>query len=289
MKISTSLDHAIKIDKLSSRDAAKIMKKVGFEGIDLALCHDMSAPEKILAPGWADRVFADADAARAEGLEIAQCHLPYECPQDTVEEYAAVWTEALLHSLKIAHDAGAKIAVIHPITNLDDPEGTHKGNVKFFKGFIPYLEKYDMQLAIENVFVRRNARNIESYLNSGAELMAIVNEVNCDRIGTCFDTGHANIYRRKLGPMAREFGKKLFALHVNSNCSTIDEHLIPGIILPWCEKVSYDDFFVALREIDFKGFFNLEISSTVLPQGCAEPYLQIAAAVARQMADKVGI
>ena len=79
----------------------------------------------------------------------------------------------------------------------------------------------------------------------------------------------------------------LFALHVNSNCSTIDEHLIPGIILPWCEKMNYDDFYAALREIEFPGFFNMEISSTVLPKGCAEAYLHIAAAVARQMADQV--
>lgn len=287
MKISTSLDHAIKIDKVSSRESARIMKKVGFEGIDLALCHDMSDPANVLAPHWADRVFEDAEAARAEGLEIAQCHLPYECPQDTVHEYAEVWTEALIHSIKIAHDAGAKIAVIHPATCLGDPEATHRENVEFFRTFVPYLEKYDMQLAVENVFIRRNAKNMESYVGSAPELMAIINEVNCERIGICLDTGHANIYRHKPGEMVREFGKKLLALHVNSNCSTIDEHLIPGIILPWCEKMKYDDFYVALKEIEFPGFFNMEISSTVLPKGCAEAYLHIAAAVARQMADQV--
>ena len=287
MKISTSLDHAMKIDKVSARESAKIMKKVGFEGIDLALCHDMSDPAKVLAPQWADRVFEDAEAARAEGLEIAQCHLPYECPQDTVHEYAEVWTEALIHSLNVAHDAGAKIAVIHPATCLNDPEATHKENVEFFKAFVPHLEKLDMQLAVENVFIRRNAKNMESYVGSAPELMAILNEVNCDRIGICLDTGHANIYRHKPGEMVRAFGKKLFALHVNSNCSTIDEHLIPGIILPWCEKMNYDDFYAALREIEFPGFFNMEISSTVLPKGCGEAYLTIAAAVARQMADQV--
>ena len=287
MKISTSLDHVMKIDKVSARESARIMKKVGFQGIDLALCHDMSDPAKVLAPHWADRVFEDAEAARAEGLEIAQCHLPYECPQDTVHEYAEVWTEALVHSLNIAHDAGAKIAVIHPATCLNDPEATHKENVEFFKTFVPHLEKLDMQLAVENVFIRRNARNMESFVGSAPELMAILDEVNCDRIGACLDTGHANIYRHKPDAMAREFGKKLFALHVNSNCSTIDEHLIPGIILPWCEKMNYDDFYAALREIEFPGFFNMEISSTVLPKGCGEAYLTIAAAVARQMADRV--
>ena len=287
MKISTSLDHVMKIDKVSARESAKIMKKVGFQGIDLALCHDMSDPAKVLAPQWADRVFEDAEAARAEGLEIAQCHLPYECPQDTVHEYAEVWTEALIHSLNIAHDAGAKIAVIHPATCLNDPEATHKENVEFFKAFVPHLEKLDMQLAVENVFIRRNARNMESFVGSAPELMAILSEVNCDRIGICLDTGHANIYRHKPGEMVRAFGKKLFALHVNSNCSTIDEHLIPGIILPWCEKMNYDDFYAALREIEFPGFFNMEISSTVLPKGCGEAYLTIAAAVARQMADRV--
>ena len=63
--------------------------------------------------------------------------------------------------------------------------------------------------------------------------------------------------------------------------------IIPGIILPWCEKMNYEPFYEALREIEFPGFFNMEISSTVLPKGCGEAYLTIAAAVARQMADKV--
>ena len=71
MKISTSLDHAIKIDKVSSRESARIMKKVGFEGIDLALCHDMDAPEKVLAPHWADRVYEDADAACQDVHRVA--------------------------------------------------------------------------------------------------------------------------------------------------------------------------------------------------------------------------
>ena len=56
-----------------------------------------------------------------------------------------------------------------------------------------------------------------------------VQEINHPNLGMCLDTGHANIYRHKPGEMVRAFGKKLFALHVNSNCSTIDEHLIPGI------------------------------------------------------------
>ena len=77
MKISTALEHGMKIAGVDARESARMLKKAGFDGVDLAICHDQEDPKKILTKEWADVVYEKAEAIRAEGLEIAQCHLPY--------------------------------------------------------------------------------------------------------------------------------------------------------------------------------------------------------------------
>ena len=76
MKISTSCEHGIAAG-LSARESLKLMKQAGFEGIDLSLCRYMGEPEKFLTEEWTRAVLEKAHIAKEEGLEIAQCHLPY--------------------------------------------------------------------------------------------------------------------------------------------------------------------------------------------------------------------
>lgn len=48
MKISTSLSHGISIGRTSAAESAIMMKKVGFQGVDLSLCEYQTEPWKIL-------------------------------------------------------------------------------------------------------------------------------------------------------------------------------------------------------------------------------------------------
>ncbi len=290
MKISTSLAHGMNIAGVDARTSAKMMKKAGFDGVDLAVCHDQEDPKRILTPQWAEKVYRDAEALTAEGLEIAQCHLPYypghiDLPGDgSVRGYEEEWLEALLHTLDIAHEVGAKIAVIHPVTVMGKPEETIVGNIEMFRKFVPTLEKYDMKLAVENVFSRRRGRYADGYVGRADELLAIINGVDSEYVGACIDTGHARIFRLNQGNMARAIDKKLFALHVNGNAGG-DEHNIPFTFAGGAERTDYPAFCRALKAIGFKGYMNLELGPGRLPAMAAQPYLDLAAKIARALAD----
>ena len=287
MKISTSLDLAVQIDGVTWRESARMMKQAGFSGVDFSLCRDQETPEKQLSPAWMEDVRLRAASLKAEGLEIAQSHLPYvgshiQLPGGSgYDVFEAFALPGLLRSLEACGEIGCGLAVIHPYFHPTDGEATREGNLRLIEKLMPSLEKYDVKLALENIW---GMGYIDVGVSVGEDIMALIETVGSERVGACIDTGHANIFRLDIAAMARLYGKKLFALHINGNAGQ-DEHVIPYSMSGWCERMDFHAFSAALREIGFTGYYNLELSCGRLPKGVAQPFLNYAAAVARALAD----
>ena len=287
MKISTSLKLGARIDRVSFRESARMMKRAGFDGVDFSLCRDQTEPEKQLSPEWMQDVRLRAEALKAEGLEIAQCHLPYignhiERPGDGgYGDYEAFVLPGLLRALEACGEIGCHVAVIHPYFDPMSRTATRSGNLRLIEKLMPGLEKYDVKLALENIW----GTNYSDTGTSRAEdILPLIEAAGSERVGACIDTGHANVFSLDIAAMARLFGKKLFALHVNGNAGK-DEHVIPYSMSGWCEKMDYYAFSAALKDIGYQGYYNLEISCGDLPAGVGQPFLNYAAAVARALAD----
>ncbi|MBQ8953005.1 MAG: sugar phosphate isomerase/epimerase [Clostridia bacterium] len=287
MKISTALEHAVKIDGVSYRESARMMRQAGFDGVDFSLCRHQTEPEKQLAPEWMEDVNQRAQALKAEGLEIAQCHLPYignhiERPGDGgYRDYEAFALPGLLRALEACGEIGCRVAVIHPYFDPMSAQATKDGNLRLIEKLMPSLEKYGVRLALENIW----GTNYSDTRTSRAEdIMPLIEAAGSDCVGACIDTGHANIFSLDIAQMARIYGKKLFALHVNGNAGK-DEHVIPYSMSGWCERMDFRGFSEALKEIGFEGYYNLEIACGDLPKGLGQPFLNWAAAVARALAD----
>ena len=287
MKISTSLKLGARIDRVSFRESARMMKRAGFDGVDFSLCRDQTEPEKQLSPEWMQDVRLRAEALKAEGLEIAQCHLPYignhiERPGDGgYGDYEAFVLPGLLRALEACGEIGCHVAVIHPYFDPMSRTATRSGNLRLIEKLMPGLEKYDVKLALENIW----GTNYSDTGTSRAEdILPLIEAAGSERVGACIDTGHANVFSLDIAAMARIFGKKLFALHVNGNAGK-DEHVIPYSMSGWCEKMDYYAFSAALKDIGYQGYYNLEISCGDLPAGVGQPFLNYAAAVARALAD----
>ena len=287
MKISTSLELGARIDRVSFRESARMMKRAGFDGVDFSLCRDQTEPEKQLSPEWMQDVRLRAEALKAEGLEIAQCHLPYignhiERPGDGgYGDYEAFVLPGLLRALEACGEIGCHVAVIHPYFDPMSRTATRSGNLRLIEKLMPGLEKYDVKLALENIW----GTNYSDTGTSRAEdILPLIEAAGSERVGACIDTGHANVFSLDIAAMARLFGKKLFALHVNGNAGK-DEHVIPYSMSGWCEKMDYYAFSAALKAIGYQAYYNLEISCGELPAGVGQPFLNYAAAVARALAD----
>jgi len=287
MKIATSLDHAVKIDRVSYRESARMMKQAGFDGVDFSLCRDQTNPEAQLSPEWMADVMERAEALKAEGLEIAQSHLPYygshiDRPGDGgYRDYEAFVLPGLLKSLEACGEIGCRVAVIHPYFHPLSAPSTRDGNLRLIDRLMPSVEKYGVKLAFENIYGMNYS---DTRMSRAEDILPVIEAADSEYVGACIDTGHANIRGLDGAAMVRLYGKKLFALHVNGNAGK-DEHVIPYTMSGWCEKIDFYAFSAALKEIGFKGYYNLEIACGDLPRGVAQPFLNYAAAVARALAD----
>ena len=286
MKISTSLEHAVKIDGVTYYESARMMKRAGFNGVDFSFCRDQDSPEKQLSAQWLEDVRLRAAALKSEGLEIAQSHLPYVSSHIDLaggkgyNNFEAFVLPGLLRSLEACGEIGCHLAVMHPYFNPEDRQAAYEGNLRLIEKLMPSLEKYDVKLALENIWGMGYA---DVGVSRGEDILAIIEAVDNERVGACIDTGHANIFRLDIAAMARLYGSKLYALHINGNAGQ-DEHVIPYSMSGWCERMDFYAFSAALKEIGFKGYYNLEIACGNLPKGVAQPFLNYAAAVAQALA-----
>ncbi|MCR4622359.1 MAG: sugar phosphate isomerase/epimerase [Clostridiales bacterium] len=289
MKISTSCEHGIAAG-LTARESLRLMKAAGFEGIDLSLCRHMNEPEKYLTKEWTASVLEQVRTAKDEGLEIAQCHLPYypghlENPGDgSAEAFGEYWLPMYFHGLEAAEKAGAKIAVIHPMYHEGGRQATVDANVYLWEKMRPALKQSGIKLAFENVFIRRERKYIRAFLEEAEVMREIADAMDADTAGLCMDTGHANIFRFDICEYARTFADRLICLHVNAN-SGEDEHIIPLSGAAWCERMDFEAFSRTLNEIGYKGWYNLEVSGGRFPKAAARPFYEYAAIVARHLAD----
>lgn len=290
MKTATSIEHAMRLDGVDAFESARMMKEAGFDGVDLAMCHEQLNPEFMMTEEWAKPLYEQYEAIKAAGLEIPQCHLPYypghlPLPGDgSYEAFEKFALGGLIHGIEIASKVGCPVAVLHPFLDVNDDKATFEGNIRLINALLPYLKKYNVKLALENVYAHDGRKYYPSVTARAEDIMKILEQVDEEYVGACIDTGHANIFRLNIGKMARLYGKRLFALHVNSNAGE-DEHIIPYMIPAWCERVNYDDFLAALKEVGYEGSMNLEIGTGKMPVGCAKYYLGLAGVVARAMAN----
>jgi len=289
MKISGSMEIGVG-NGLTYEQSARAMREAGYEGIDLNMCKHSDSPERLITDEWTEDVIMMADAAKAAGLEIAQSHMPYypghiDNPGDgSTQAFIDFMVPMYIHAIKAAKLIGCKTCVTHPFYHLGNREATIEGNAQVLKQVIPLLEETGISIAIENVFARRNGQYIPAYVEEADALMEMVRLAGSDNVGICLDTGHANIFRLNICEMARTFGSRLIALHINGN-SGHDEHALPYATSEWCTRMDFTGLTKVLNEIGYKGFYNLEVTGGRFPASVVPMYYAYSAGVARWLAD----
>ena len=285
MKTSTSLEHGIRMARIGAYDSACMMKIAGFDGVDLAMDAHSTEPEIIAQSAWREHIVDQANDLKRAGLSLAQCHLPYypghiALPGDgTWQAFEDFMLPSYARALDVCGEIDCPVAVLHPFFDEKSASLTREGNLRMTEKMLPLLEKNHVKLALENVYGLNYA---DSHVARAEDIMPIIEKIDHPLVGACIDTGHANIFHLDIAEMARIYGKKLFALHVNGNAGK-DEHIIPYTSSGWCEKMDYHAFTRALGEIGYDGYYNLEVASGDLGADVALPFYIYAGAVARSL------
>ncbi len=228
------------IDRLSA---------AGFEYLDLAFDYCMGKNHPFMGSEWQKWIENVAAYAKIAGTKFYQCHgigTPsefYGNPDDIA--YRVIYAAKILE---------IKWIVMHPqsIAGKTDPEYDDyfaEENAKWFNLYLKRAKDSGIGVAFENL-PSPNASRAEA-------LLKILDAVNTENTGICWDTGHANINGLPPSEM-KKLGNRLVTLHIHDNNGR-DEHLIP-----FYGTYNWEEFMHTLREINYKGEFVLEAHHQML-------------------------
>lgn len=93
-----------------------------------------------------------------------------------------------------------------------------EGSLKTWPPLIKKAVDMDIKIAIENIFE-----------DDPANLRLLMEEINSEHFGICFDTGHFNLFSKiPLGEWLRQLMPYIIELHLHDNNKTSDAHLAIG-------------------------------------------------------------
>lgn len=243
--------------ELQPEEALEGLAEVGWRYVELADKHwrDIDGRES------AERDFkALRRLAERLSVRILQMHGPMFniCEDKNLRENV----ELAKRAIRWAGLLGVEWVVFHPGTlpfgeDESEIEEVRRRNVEGFRELCAEAEKHGVGIAVENTS-DGNVPGRRAFGSTPTELAWLINELGYERVGVCWDTGHANLQRLDQYRSIKFLGRLLVATHIADNDGSGDQHL-----LPYEGNVKWDDVLRALREIGYKGLFNLEVGGAV--------------------------
>ena len=186
-------------------------------------------------------------------FEVSQGHLYLRakiCSDDSAVETLYDWID-------LYEAIGIKNMVLH-CDNLIGTSFTREEkiekNIEKLQLLADYIKNKDVTICLENP--GESGINKSELVNGNVDdILYIINHLNSDKFGICLDTGHLNITYKNQLEFILKAGNKLKALHIADNEGLTDQHLMPFTK----GNVKFAEVVAALKEINYKGIFNLEI------------------------------
>lgn len=236
--------------------AIVMMKKAGFDCIDYTFClHNVEDETEALDEHYQEYAKFVRRLLEENDMTCNQAHAPFrvqygESLDESNPEYLKI-----VRSIESAAIMGAKCIVVHSI-RVPTAEDIFEYNYKFYKSLEPYCEKFDIQIGIENLFMRdAKSKSIRGRFYTPEQLKAMLERLNSPWFVICIDLGHAGVTGYEPQDLIRRFDKKtLRALHVHDTEYTEDSHT-----LPYAGKFDWAEITKALKDIGYEGDMTLEI------------------------------
>jgi D-psicose/D-tagatose/L-ribulose 3-epimerase len=216
------------------------IKEAGFDGVEVPLFQPAQ--------------FAAADIRRGveeNALECTICSI-LTGGMNMISEDSAVRGKTRIHMqdcVKAAAEAGAKIIagpLYSPVGLMTGRRRTAdewKRAVDCYQSLGPVLASHGVSIAIEPL------NRFETYfLNTGADALALCDQINHPNVGILFDTFHANIEEKDVAAAYRTVGPRLKHVHTCEN-----DRGIPGT-----GHVDWNGVFRALRDARYDGWLTIE-------------------------------
>lgn len=232
--------------EISDMEKLERLAKIGFTHLDLDLCYLVDPNHPARQENWREWVTALKERADELGVKFTHSHAPGN---------SGIRGVAIERCLEVCQILGIKYTVLHPIHQ--KPDGSFfydndefvRVNADAIRPLLPLAEKLGVVILTENILWEASSR-LEA-------ITALVEEVNSEWFGWCFDTGHIHCLHREVSQL-RDLPVVPLSLHIQDNKGKEerfgkDAHLMPGD-----GTIDWKEFLDILYEKDYKGDLVLE-------------------------------
>lgn len=261
MKLATTIGEVYPF-VTSPAEAVLMYKDSGFKYLDYSFYDTLYSGSVYMAESdllWKKEVEAAALAAESAGFSFVQAHTPAYNPAADCDHQAAL--RAVIRSLEGCSMLGIRNTVIHSPFCKDYPypekmKSYFEVTRTFLEKLLPYAEKYQVTLCVENSCTVNTAGNC--FIMTGKEAQEFVSYMDHPNLAAAWDIGHANIQKLDNYQEIADAGKVLRAVHIHDNNALRDDHLAP-----YCGNIDFDSVVRALKAVGFGGYFCFEAEGFV--------------------------
>ena len=174
-------------------EAVEILADSGFDAIDFSFCSDNNkfSSKEADTPEFEARMRSLKELAESKGVTFVQAHAPFPSSTDDPEETKQIF-EDIVRSMKFASILGIEIIVVHPMQHLPyaeegNPEKLYELNIDFYNRLLPYCKKYNIKVALENMWQMTFPGKIgHSTCSRPAEFLRYLNALDSEWFVACW-------------------------------------------------------------------------------------------------------
>lgn len=212
---------------------------------------------------WEHEVDEIMNIASKYGASIEQSHAPFNF---YLKESPEIFAQKLDRSVEAAIKMGIKNLVFHADEyhpSLDAPWNSDQALIQVYDCLAPHIDKLikgGVSAGLETVFEDKTKMpkigERTHFCADIEELIAIIDKFNDEKVGCCWDFGHAKLAVGNNGhaDAIRNMGKRIICTHVHDNIHS-DEHL-----QPFLGEANWERIMPALKATGYNGSLTLEFA-----------------------------
>ncbi len=202
-------------------------------------------------------------------LKCPTAHLPCYHLLVSSEEKDEKTELSIRRGIKASAALGADWAAFHPRTAVNrgfSRAASFEDNKRMLGLYLEDAEKAGVGIAVENMPLYPRSHNEWRFFGGGwEELVELCGALKSERIGICWDFGHAHTADLDQKTALREVGSLLKMTHVHDNYKSGDQHQLPGLADTMWDSIHWKKIVKTLKSIGYDGTLALEVIMPPLP------------------------
>ncbi len=252
MLLSTQTEYLTR--RFGMEKGIRMLCEAGFDAIDFSMFSLGNENDPLNTEGNA-YIENIKKTANEYGVVFNQAHAPFPSCKENDEEYNQRMFKAIVRAMEICNILEIGIVIVHPI-DICSKEDKKQYNLDFYNRLLPYCEKYNVKVALENMWGYDSVAKkiIPNVCSTAEELAEYVDALDKKYFTVCLDLGHCGLVGEDAANMIRVLGsERLTSLHVHDNDGVNDTHTAPFFgVMDW-ESITK-----ALSDIGYTGDFTFE-------------------------------